>query len=405
MGTLYSSDSKPTGEQEMASRGFNLNIQQSETVATNKATSSGSIVDSIVQQAAKSTEQEKKVLDELKQFDQKLDIDLPIGPMVEQNTKLARTIFIATVIISLLIVGFFAFKNSNQFFAALGLAEPNHDTLEKQSALNLRSQKITNDLLIAALKAETLAISTSKYAAIVNSDMAMISISKKQQFRKEIEANLATIKQSITKVKSEYAADPEAEATTILYISEQISKLKTDSAVAQAEQKRRISLLENAAKLVKVGALLDPITPEVLSNYSDAELVSFLRKFFLELNNNYLDKVAFVQLKRVSWTDVFNELETVIKKLDPTFDVFKPAENGKIVLSSYSFIAESDTISLGGQITTPTDDTFSVIANTIDALETSPKFQDIAYRSYSKSFQEGSGYKSSVNFTIKLENE
>lgn len=409
---LFSSEEaqKPVDLNEL---GFKIDIPQTNPTGATVSKSEDTVVDNIVKQAtADSKADEEQILRDLEKLDSKLEMDLPIGPNAQKSAKFAKNLFIVASVVGMAIFGLFIFqKISNN-----GELDAPFQSDNLIAANNLKAQKVANQYLAAALinnKIAYYAAQTTYYVQVGNSVYSTYTEKQQSQVElKKLKVNLIealeSMKVEIEAANNEIASAPELESEVTLLITEELNKTATqagvtNSATLSQELRARTELLSNALKLSR-----DRELPLKLQNQSFAEmeindLLDVSSQVLSIAEAGYLSKVASVQIDRTVWTEVFTELETITKKFDPTFSVFSPNPNGIIVYNNYVFNADTDSITVSGQVTTSGEGTFSLIADSIDALEASPLLKDLTYRTYSKTQREGQGFLSSISLVFSLE--
>ncbi len=160
--------------------------------------------------------------------------------------------------------------------------------------------------------------------------------------------------------------------------------------------------IDNVIRLVgnkKVRALVRGSTPKTMK---DEELV----KLLADIRTEGIDEFAQVEKlkqQRIDWESLINNIHEVVKTADPHYGhgLFKTV--GGFMFSNYNFNQKTGRVSITGITRTSDSSTFSFIATLIDAIEKSPKFKDIDFRSFSKTRDESGDFSAGVNLDFSIE--
>ncbi len=132
-------------------------------------------------------------------------------------------------------------------------------------------------------------------------------------------------------------------------------------------------------------------------NLSDDEILEVAARYG-QINRNVNTIIAEIRASRQDWSELIDEVESVVKSIDPLFNTDFP---GSLSLSSLVF-SGGNTVSLSGSSSTDDSKNFTVIANLVDAFESSDFFANVAQRSFSKSSSSDESYKGSFNLNMDL---
>lgn len=187
---------------------------------------------------------------------------------------------------------------------------------------------------------------------------------------------------------------------------EQLEKEKSALSSSENPDPVQVRLVENVVRLVSNRAFRDTVLRQNVEKIYEDEFTPML----IQIREQGTDELAFInQLKkqRVDWSRMIRDIHAVTTKADPLYGrgLFKTV--GGFLFSSYQSDAKSGRVSMSGLTKRSDSRTFSQIVELVDAIEKSPKFKDIDFRSFAKSKAEGGDYSSSLNleFTRQKEDE
>lgn len=401
--SLYNSEQQKISAQDLKNAGFDLLVSQdqAEKSALQIANNPDELIENIVRQTTDTGQDEAKILSELEQMDTKLELDIPASSDNLQAQKLAKMFFLVSIAIAILAFLFFS-GAANRF-----LAFTNIDFIsESQSRLNqTQSNKVINHYLLASVALDDLAVNASRYNHLLMTGQ-LLDASRKRQ---DIEEQLANIRENLVEAARQKADNPDISSIVITRLNDQRTNFLTQSDAAEdSDQALQLKTLAEvyfgAARLYTNTTVRPLLAGKDFAEISDAELLALSEKVLFETSNNAIAKVALVELSRTRWTEIFNELQSVISNFDPDFNVFQNTDNYIISLSNYTFNSTQGTINISGEVRTDDSRTFTLIADLMDALEESPLFSNLSYTTFSKSFQEnGESYRSNLNLSFNLE--
>ncbi|MFC1810920.1 hypothetical protein ACFLZH_05450 [Patescibacteria group bacterium] len=115
--------------------------------------------------------------------------------------------------------------------------------------------------------------------------------------------------------------------------------------------------------------------------------------------------MSVIKSNRIRWAVLINEIEKITKDIDTLYNTGFFEELGGIKYSAFDFDAETNQIILIGQAKKDDGNTFTLVANLIDALEQSLIFTDVDNRSFPKTGSDEEGYMSSFRIELSLEED
>jgi hypothetical protein len=401
--SLYSSDQQKVTANDLKKAGFDLLVDQNEgeKTAVQMVNNPDELIENIVRQTTDTKQDEANILSELEQMDTNLELDLPATSNSLATQKLAKIFFLVSFGIAVLALLFFS-GAANRF-----LAFTNIDFVsESQSRLNqTQTEKVTNHYLLASIALDDLAINSSKFNHyLVNQEL--LDASRKRQ---DVSEQLVNIRNNLTEATRQTSENPDIASLVISRLNDQRTNYLDQASKAtvpeQASAFKTLSeIYYGAARLYTNTTVRPLLLGKEFEELSDSELLAISEKVLFETSNNAIAKVALVELSRTRWTEIFNELQSIIEQFDPAFNVFLNNNDYIVSLSNYTLNSTQGTISISGEVRTEDSRTFTLIADLMDSLEESPLFSNLSYRTFSKSFQEnGESYRSNLNLSFNLE--
>ncbi len=140
------------------------------------------------------------------------------------------------------------------------------------------------------------------------------------------------------------------------------------------------------------------------ASMSEKEFYEFLKDFSKKYSNE-LSVIQRIKDERIMWSDIINEIDLRTIAVDRYYNQNSYDQIGGILYTSYDFDADSQSISIIGEIKRFDTVNFTMIANLIDELNRSDLFANAAMQSFSKSGSLNDGYISSVRLQLDLERD
>lgn len=338
-----------------------------------------------------------------------------------RRKKTAKTVFFLAVLVLLGTYGFF-YSQLNPNFTLLNdqlgpnvaarFESSNSELKAKQTELNLINYRMAR-LFLDEVNSQIDPF--QRQTAIENSSFS--TLAEKQNAALELQILGAGIKRTLgetQKILSKplgidiYTSEPvipeEREAEFENFLK---TKLNEESAALNADSKPNvveIRLIENVLRLVENRSFRQTLLAQDLGKISEEAFSGMLAKI-REEGSDELSAIDKVKEKRIDWGSVISDIHAVTTKADPFYGqgLFKTV--GGFLFSSYRFDAKTGRISISGLTKRSDSKIFSAIAELVDAIEKSPKFKDIEFRSFTKSKDESGDYSSSVNLDFTLQAE
>lgn len=336
-----------------------------------------------------------------------------------RRRKIAKTLFSLAVLAALGVYGFFESQLNPNFTllndqlgpnVAVRFEASNSELKDKQTELNLINYRYARLLLD---EANSQIDPFQRQTAIFRS--AFATNTQKQNAELELQILGAGIKKTLGDVQKRLGQplgidtftqkpitpeEREAEFERLLK-----EKLNKEKAALNADQKPNLSeirLIENVSRLAENKSFRQTLLAQDLGKISEEAFSGMLTKI-REQGSDELSAIDKVKAQRINWGEVISDVHAVTTKADPYYGqgLFKTV--GGFLFSSYRLDAKSGRISVSGLTKRSDSKTFSVIAELVDAIEKSPKFKDIDFRSFSKSKDESGDYSSSVNLEFALQ--
>jgi hypothetical protein len=336
-----------------------------------------------------------------------------------RRKKTAKTVFFLSALILLGAYGFFYSQLNPDFTwlndqlgpnVAARFESSNSELKAKQTERNLINYRMAR-LLIDEVNSQIDPF--QRQTAIKNSSFA--TVAQKQNAELELQILGASIKKTLGDTQKIlalplgidiYTREPiaqqarEAEFENLLkaQLGKERAALTSDSKPNTVE----IRLIENVLRLVENKSFRSTLLAQDLGKISEDAFSGMLAKI-REEGSDELSAIDKVKVKRLDWGSVISDIHAVTTKADPFYGqgLFKTV--GGFLFSSYRFDAKSGRISISGLTKRSDSKVFSAIAELVDAIEKSPKFKDIEFRSFSKSKDDSGDYSSSVNLEFTLQ--
>lgn len=338
-----------------------------------------------------------------------------------RRKKTGKTVFFLAALVFLGTYGFF-YSQLNPDFTFLNdqlgpnvaarFESSNSELKAKQTEFNLINYRMAR-LLLDEVNSQIDPF--QRQTAVKNSSFS--TLAEKQNAELELQILGAGIKRPLgeaQKILSKplgidiYTSEPvapearEEEFENLLkaQLGQESAALNADSNPNAAE----IRLIENVRRLAENKSFRDTLLAQDLGKISEEAFSGMLAKI-REEGSDELSAIDKVKAKRIDWGSVISDIHAVATKADPFYGqgLFKTV--GGFLFSSYRFDAKTGRISISGLTKRSDSKIFSSIAELVDAVEKSPKFKDIEFRSFTKSKDESGDYSSSVNLDFTLQTE
>ncbi|MBI2453613.1 hypothetical protein HYV58_00355, partial [Candidatus Peregrinibacteria bacterium] len=185
-------------------------------------------------------------------------------------------------------------------------------------------------------------------------------------------------------------------------ILEKLQSERSALAADAAANGEELKLIDAVLTLVRNASLRREIAAADFAKMPDEDLQKLLAKIRKETANP-LALVDLVRRKRIDWAKVIEDIHLVTSKVDPYYGkgLFKTA--GGFLFNSYNFDSDSNRINISGMTKQSDSKLFGYIATLVDAIEKSPQFADIDFRSFTKNKDDGGDFSSQVSFSFMLE--
>ncbi len=355
---------------------------------------------------AKEDEQTRKkdnVLGPLPELEQKI-----VGAFdpSKRNLKIARSLFIGLIIVSLLEIGFFYMELNPDFDLLSSIRGPN----TAQRLNNSKAQIITQQTSINQKNYLLLNYYLQELSYIADSyGKARGGQISPQELTDLQDKFLVTYENALTKWKEPIAvANIPVEIfqdKLRIALQDELKQLnketKTPTILAETDNYRATHKLIGNKRLASFFSKnIDDIKSDLPRD--DTKLYA-LTEEILDILKNDFSTISMLKQKRIEWAEIINEIEKVTKSVDTLYNTGFFEELGGIQYSSYDFDAGSNEIILSGKAKRDDGTTFSLIANLMDALEKSDMFKNVDNRSFPKTGSEDEGYVSPFRIELTLE--
>lgn len=392
---LYSSEDPANDQADLEQAGFNLNIEQQKPASeVDLAKGAGDVVENIVSQATVSPEEEEKILKDLEQMDSSLELDVPIAPQADKTAKIARMVFFGVLIVSVAVLAYLFF-NPAQGSARLGVKTLDPLAEQRDELSEVTSRVITNHYKRAALALHDVSQNTAKFTVASDTSRSNFSDFNDQlnaetnleTYKENIGAGLAIVEEEVSAARRLSLNSEEIEAELLIYLSD-----KQNQAADPFEK----NLYSDALSLYRNKSLLTQVKDINLEDSTDGEILQGLETILANIQTSDINRIAYVQARRVSWSEVISELERITNSVDPGMS--------SISYTGYTFDADDKRVSVTGQITTPDEKTFTLITLLVDELnESDSPFVNAENTSFSKNTSGEEGFTSTLRLDFNLQ--
>jgi len=393
---LYSSENEANNQSDLEDLGFDLNIKQEKPVsALDLKDGVGSVVDSIVAESTVNAENEQKILDELQQMNPELDLDIPVAPNVNSSADIARKIFIGVVIVAVIVLTYLFI---NPMGGAASLTGFQEDPLEAENtALSIaKADVIADHYLIAGLAMQNMDEAVAKFAIATSTiDSKFASYFEKKDAEDNLNSYKSIIQDSFNTIEEQLTLAKQVESDTADMATE--FTLYMADKVRDTKDPLEKSRLETALKLSRQNELLAEIQAVEVSELGNTELLNLITGLLEGIQTDNMTRLAYVQARRVSWTNVISQLEDTTRNVDPDLS--------HISYSSYNLNSDTRKISVSGKLETPDEKTFTLLTLLIDELNKPDNpFENANNTSFSKTLvsSDGEGSEEEKSYTSSL---
>lgn len=288
-----------------------------------------------------------------------------------------------SVLLLLLTVGYFLTQNSTRF-SWFGVNPALRVETFQSQVDSLNAEVRVQKYLAATLLLDQYVSAADEYLYDESqANSAYTSENKKVEFLDSAALAKPKVADLLTQIQaklSEQIPDTEVAAATLV----------ADNLITQLREKKGQvddqSLLQDIQDLETSKALLQNqsfrtvVTSIAVDSVTDEEIQTVFDTYN-SLNASSNSIISTIKAARPEWSTVLDELEAVIKSVDPLFDTEFP---GNITISNVIF-SEEGVITISGATSTSDTTNFTLVSNLIDALNLSTRFMNAADRSYSKS--------------------
>ncbi|MBI4975075.1 hypothetical protein HZC20_00185 [Candidatus Peregrinibacteria bacterium] len=155
-----------------------------------------------------------------------------------------------------------------------------------------------------------------------------------------------------------------------------------------------INLVANSAlKTLLIGTDFDAL--------SDDQLYKLIKNVNALVVND-MSVIQKIKEKRIKWSDIMNELELRTIAVDKYYSDNLYNQLGGIRYSSYDFESDSRKVMISGDTKLFNTTNFTMIADLIDQLNSSPFFKNAEMKSFNKSGATDTGYTASLKLALDL---
>lgn len=330
-------------------------------------------------------------------------------------TQMKKYFFQFSVFVALAVVVYFQVQINPQFNiwpnSTVHLFEK-----EKNTLLQTQTDISFANILRATFALDAFSTSVANYnSALAESLSISATSSQKAQSLQDAADAKTQLVQSLTTLKmllpSQFSPtdagvalgflqEEDFKAALLQKIQEQNTQVQASDAKTATRDLQRLATSTALVNSTRLRTTLASITMEDITDDQIDELAGIASN----LNKNDFAIMAGVKSKRLAWSAVIQNIEQITQTVDPLYGTFYQGENvGAIIYESYSFDSETGEITLSGVSRTDSSKNFTLIADLLDALESSDAFQNVEMRSFSKAEDEEFGYIANLSISLALE--
>lgn len=363
------------------------------------------LIEGVFDKKAKEEKPEEKILGPIPELEKKI-----IGAFdpTKRNLKIVKFLFYTVVVLSILSIGFFYAELNPEFDLLSTTRGPNtaqkldntqQDIITVQTSINQK-----NYLLMAFYLQELSYLSDTYSKARTDS----IPTPELQTLQEQI---LVAYENAQTKhrepIKASDIPEDDFKAALKNELIKEIQVLEKETITPAILQE--ITTYSAALQLVNnknLSKFFSQNTDDIRLDLDkdDSKLLALTSEALDILKNNF-SNVSVIKSNRIRWAVLINEIEKITKSIDTLYNTGFFEELGGIKYSAFDFDAETSQIILIGQAKKDDGNTFTLVANLIDALEQSLIFTDVDNRSFPKSGSDEEGYMSSFRIELSLEED
>lgn len=383
----------------------------------------GAAIGNQMQQEAKQTESQP-ITSIAELLGPRPDFDpIAIEERNRRNESRARSLFYSAVVFALIIFGFFQFQLNPDVTILLEEFGPNSATQFEQSNAEIKKLQTDSNIIqhrIARLWIDIVNEKIDVYAhAVAQISSGGTTISEKTIAENDAIKLASEIKNALSAVQKIFSQDygidtytplpvsfQEREAEFIHLLKEALKNeqhiLRGAAQAGNGEQQDDVRSINDVLRLVENKRVRALIRSSQFKQLSHENLV----KLLADIRSEGIDEFAQIEKlkqQRVDWETLINNIHHVVQTADPHYGhgLFKTV--GGFMFSSYRFDEKTSRVSISGVTRTSDTNTFTFIATLIDAIEKSPYFKDIDFRSFSKARDESGNFSAGINLDFGIE--
>lgn len=352
----------------------------------------GSVMNTVVQQ------QEKK---NVSYFEDKPKEALSLKKFIKHKSEVGSTVLQVSFLLFFLVAGYFLTQNSARFSTFgvnTALRVQNFQEQVDQLEAEVRVQKY----LAASLLLDQYVSTADEYLYDVEQANSMYtSQNKRSDYLQAAATAKPRVLDLLSQVQDKLSESIPSEAipAAVLVSENLVNELRAKSGqVDDQSLLQDIQDLQTAEALLQNQSFQSLIASVVIADVSDEEIQSVFDAYN-SLNASSNSIISSIKSTRPEWSAVLDDLELIIKQVDPLFNTEFP---GNLLVTDLVFNSDGS-VSLSGNTSTADTTNFTLVSNLIDKLEDSPRFEAVEDRSYQKSAGENT-YTGDFRIEMQLEN-
>jgi hypothetical protein len=381
---------------------------------------SASIVDNLLNQA-KSSEKEK-LLDETPFFD---DVIIDQNFLLAKKFKKLISFTVLLGVLSLMSIGFFHTQLSPSF-NYLGANLLQRVQSSNREILQQETELFAMRLVQAQMLLNSLDFEAGKYLEIyTNLQNTNLDQSRRLQLSTELAEMKPEIIKKLNQIKSILALpintnivkhgdknyDYKADLNQNI-----VDKLRRDSqAFLSAVPPNQLDskLYLSAASLVAENEIRNifALANFETSSLDDSQFAQIISSI-LEKSGTDFAVINSLKSQQINWGQIIADISAITKQSEEgliiandspyNMSLYESGATAAVLFSGFNIDVVNDRISVSGSLRTPTEKTFSLMANIIEKLNASEQFADVNYRAFAKSGSVEKGFESSFSIEFSL---
>ncbi|MBT4385180.1 hypothetical protein HOD30_05550 [Candidatus Peregrinibacteria bacterium] len=333
---------------------------------------------------------------------------LDIKDEVKKKTKKrsaqnANSVFLKAVILLWIVGSVFFFTQNSERFSLLGVNAANRAAIASEQLEQAQADINIQKHLSAVLLFDQYSKVTDEYFFNLDQSVSEYnSQNKREDFKKDAKKIRPDAVNLLKDLQMQLQDLPSAEEVVLAKaaIDEIVAELgESAGTVDEDTLLQEIQDFDSAKTLMQSKSFKQSVVNVNADEATDEDLKNTLDGY-AEINRSVSTIIREIQALRTDWSFYYDELEHLIKTVDPLYNT---EFESNINISQVSF-SENLALEITGQTSTSDSKNFTLTSNLIDVLEDSPHFHAVQERSYAKS-ESTDTYEGGFRLSLMIETE